>query len=48
MDLQVRTDREETTLDPYVILGWVNTGLSVLSHGLSVAAQALALILPFI
>ncbi len=35
-------------MDPLIILGWVNTGLSVLSNGLSVAAQALALILPFI
>lgn len=31
-----------------MILGLVNTGLSMLSHGLSVATQALALILPFI
>ncbi len=35
-------------MDPFVILGGVNTVLSVLSNGLSVAAQALALILPFI
>lgn len=35
-------------MDPLVILGWVNTGLSVLANGLSVAGQALALILPFI
>lgn len=35
-------------MDPYVILGWANYALSLLSSGLSVAAQALALIAPFI
>ncbi len=35
-------------MDPYLILGWVNAGLSVISNGLSVVAQALTLILPFI
>ncbi len=35
-------------MDPMIILGWVNTVLSALSNGLSVAAQALALIRPFI
>ncbi|MGW4368094.1 hypothetical protein ACWEKT_20865 [Nocardia takedensis] len=35
-------------VDPFVILGYINAGLSVLSHGLNVAAQALSLVLPFI
>ncbi|MGS2807689.1 MULTISPECIES: hypothetical protein [Nocardia] len=35
-------------VDPFVILGYINAGLSVLSSGLNVAAQALSLILPFI
>lgn len=35
-------------MDPYEILGWVNNGLSVLSNGLSVAAQVLSLIFTFI
>ncbi len=35
-------------MDPFVILGYINAGLSVLASGLNVAAQALSLILPFI
>ncbi len=35
-------------MDPFVVLGWVNSGLTVLSHGLAVAAQALSLVLPFL
>ncbi len=39
---------ERKPMDPLIILGWVNTALSALSNGLSVAGQALALIRPFI
>ncbi len=35
-------------MDPFAILGYINAGLSLLSNGLTVAAQALSLILPFI
>ncbi len=35
-------------MDPFVILGWANAGLSFLSGALSVAHQILALVVPFI
>jgi hypothetical protein len=35
-------------LDLFVILGWANAALSLLSNGLYIAGQALALIAPFI
>jgi len=47
MIMQVQT-AERKIVDPIVILNGVHAVLSVLSHGLSVAAQALTLILPFI
>lgn len=35
-------------MDPYIVLSWVDTGLSVLSHGLSVASQLAGIVLAFI
>lgn len=35
-------------MDPFVFLGYINAGLSVLSNGLFVASQVLSLIVPFL
>jgi hypothetical protein len=35
-------------MDPYIILSWVDTALSVASHGLSVASQLAGIILSFV
>lgn len=43
-----RNRSKGNVVDPFLILSWVDTGLSVLSHGLSLATQVLTLILPFI
>ncbi|SUE28910.1 Uncharacterised protein [Nocardia farcinica] len=47
MVVQVRTVKGKI-VDPIVILNGANAVLSVLSHGLSVVAQALTLVLPFL
>ncbi len=40
--------RKEKVVDPYLVLSGINAVLSVVSNGLSVAAQVLSLVLPFL
>jgi hypothetical protein len=35
-------------MDPYIVLSWVDTGLSVLANGLTVASQLAGIVLAFI
>ncbi|MEV5835365.1 hypothetical protein [Nocardia sp. NPDC052112] len=48
MERQPQPHRKGKSVDPFVVLSWVNIGLSVLSNGLSLVAQALSLIVPFL